>query len=68
MGRSFYRNVTSYVISALSPNVTYYFWVNAVNDCMPGAPVGPASIGSGAVSTTSGATTTSVSNVLYGSG
>ena len=37
-------NVTSYTISGLSVN-KYYFWVNAVNGCMPGDPVGPVSVG-----------------------
>ncbi|HYM65118.1 MAG TPA: fibronectin type III domain-containing protein [Candidatus Sulfotelmatobacter sp.] len=60
--------VTSYVISALSNGVAYYFWVNAVNGCMPGDPIGPASLGSGPVSSSSGATTTSVANVLNGTG
>lgn len=37
-------NVTSYTISGLSVN-KYYFWVNSVNGCMPGDPVGPVSVG-----------------------
>ncbi len=37
-------NVTSYTISGLSVT-KYYFWVNAVNGCMPGDAVGPVTVG-----------------------
>ena len=32
-------NVTTYIISNLPLNQNYYFWINAVNGCMPGDPV-----------------------------
>jgi hypothetical protein len=34
-------NVTTYTVSDLPPNQNYYFWVNAVNGCMPGDPIDP---------------------------
>jgi hypothetical protein len=34
-------NVTTYTISSLPLNQNYYFWVNAVNGCMPGDPIDP---------------------------
>jgi len=37
-------NVTKYIISGLAVN-KYYFWVNAVNGCMPGSPFGPVTVG-----------------------
>jgi len=37
-------NATTYTISGLSVN-KYYFWVRAVNGCMPGDPIGPATVG-----------------------
>jgi hypothetical protein len=43
-------NVTTYVISNLTPGVKYYFWVNAVNGCKPGDQIGPATLGGGSIS------------------
>jgi len=37
-------NVTKYTISGLAVN-KYYFWVNAINGCMPGSPFGPVTVG-----------------------
>ncbi len=37
-------NVLSYTVSGLAVN-QYYFWVKAVNGCMPGDPAGPVSVG-----------------------
>jgi hypothetical protein len=37
-------NVTKYTISGLAVN-KYYFWVNSINGCMPGSPVGPVVVG-----------------------
>jgi DNA-binding beta-propeller fold protein YncE len=34
-------NVTTYTISNLPGNQNYYFWINAVNGCMPGDPINP---------------------------
>jgi hypothetical protein len=56
-------NVTSYIISGLNPSTTYYFWVNAVNDCKPGDQIGPANLGGGSVSTISTPSGTVVSNI-----
>lgn len=36
-------NVTTYTISELG-NGTYYFWVNAINGCMPGDPITPSGL------------------------
>lgn len=36
-------NVTSYTISGLAVN-QYFFWVKAVNGCMPGDPAGPVTV------------------------
>ena len=37
-------NVLSYTVSGLAVN-QYFFWVKAVNGCMPGDPAGPVSVG-----------------------
>jgi sugar lactone lactonase YvrE len=42
--------VTTYTISNLDSSVKYYFWVNAVNGCMPGDAAGYATIASGTLS------------------
>ena len=63
--------VTTYTISDLNPSTIYYFWVNAVNGCMPGDKVGPATLGGGSVSTVStpsGSLTSTQFNSLSASG
>ena len=56
--------VTSYTISSLDPTVKYYFWVNAVNGCMPGDPAGYANIISGTLSASGIPSSSSSGNLI----